>query len=236
MKNSVNCSNCNNENPFYNSVCSNCRIYLRDRVYNLDLWSTISSIIETPSKAFKTIILSEHKNFIFFILLFIGFKYLINSRFISMISIGDFQSTIGLQYSYFIVLGITLIYFILFSFLYFLSGKAYNIYLRFKDTLALIIYAQIPYLFGLIILFPLELVIFGDYLFSKNPTPFTIKGSISYLFLTLEIAIVIWSFFLIFKAFLTKSHHLIFSILSSTTFFVLFWSLIYLCSVFVFTI
>jgi len=236
MKNSVTCPNCNTENPFYNSVCFNCRIYLRDRVYNLDLWSTISSIIESPSKAFKTIILSEHKNFIFFILLFIGFKYVINARFVSMLSLGEFQSTIGLQYSYLIVLGVTLIYSILFSFLYSLSGKAYKIYLRFKDTFALIIYSQIPYLFGLIILFALELVIFGDYLFSKNPTPFTIKSTLSYLFLALEIAIVLWSFFLIFRAFLTQSHHLIFSILSSTAFVVLFWSLIYICSLFVFTI
>lgn len=236
MKNSVNCPNCNSENPFYNSVCSNCRIYIRDRVYNLDLWSTISSIIETPAKAFKTIILSEHKNFIFFILLFIGFKYLINARFISMISLGDLQSTIGLQYSYLLVLGVTLIYFILFSFLYSLSGKAFNIHLRFKDTFALIIYSQIIYLFGLIILFVLELVIFGDYLFSKNPTPFTIKSSLSYLFLALEIAIVIWSIFLVFKSFFTQSNHRLFSILASLTFVVLFWSLIYLCSIFVFTI
>jgi hypothetical protein len=236
MKNSVSCPNCNSENPFYNSVCSNCRIYMRDRVYNLDLWSTISSIIEAPSKAFKTIILSEHKNFIFFILLFIGFKYLINARFISMISLGDLQSTIGLQYSYLLVLGVTLIYFILFSFLYSLSGKAFNIYLRFKDTIALIIYSQIPYLFGLIILFVLELVIFGDYLFSKNPTPFTIKSSLSYLFLALEIAIVIWSIFLVFKSFFTQSNHRLFSILASLTFVVLFWSLIYFCSIFVFTI
>ncbi|MCW9065325.1 MAG: hypothetical protein OQJ78_03440, partial [Ignavibacteriaceae bacterium] len=88
----------------------------------------------------------------------------------------------------------------------------------------------------LIILFALELVIFGDYLFSKNPTPFTIKGTLSYLFLALEIAIVLWSFFLIFRAFLTQSHHLIFSILSSTVFIVLFCSLIYLFSLFVFTI
>jgi len=132
--------------------------------------------------------------------------------------------------------GVTLIYFSLFSFLYSLSGKAYNIYLRFKDTLALIIYSQIPYLFGLIILFSLELVIFGDYLFSKNPTPFTIKSTLSYLFLALEFAIALWSFFLIFKAFLTQSNNLIFSILSSTMFVGLFWSLIYLCSLFVFTI
>jgi hypothetical protein len=236
MKNSVTCPNCNSENPFYNFVCSKCRIYLRDRVYNLDLWSTISSVIETPSKAFKTIILSEHKNFIFFILLFIGFKYLINARFVSMISLGDFQSTIGLQFSYLIILGVTLIYFLIFSFLYSLSGKAFNIHLRFKDTFALILYSQVPYLFGLIILFALELVIFGDYLFSKNPTPFTIKSSLSYLFFALEIAIVIWSIFLVFKSFLTQSNYRLFSILSSLTFTVLFWSLIYFCSMFVFTI
>jgi hypothetical protein len=236
MKNSVICPNCKSENPFFNFICSNCRIYLRDRVYNLDLWSLISSIIETPSKAFKTIILSEHKNFIFFILLFISFKYLINARFISMISLGDFESTIGLQYSYLIVLGVTLFYFLIFSFVYSLSGNVVNVRIRFKDTIALIIYSQIPYLFGLIILFTLELVIFGDYLFSKNPTPFTIKGSLSYLFFALELAIIIWSIFLVFKAFQTQTHHLIFSILSSLTFVVMFWSLIYLCSIFVFTI
>ena len=236
MKNSVTCPNCDSENPFFNYVCSNCRTYLRDRVYNLDLWSTISSIIESPSKAFKKIILSEHKNFIFFILLFIGSKFLINARFISMISLGEFQSTIGLQYSYLLILGVTLIYYILFSILYPLLGKSFEIHLRFKDTFALVIYSQIPYLFGLIILFGLELVIFGDYLFSKNPSPFTIKGSLSYLFLGLEIALVLWSLFLLFKAFLTQSNKLIFSIFFSTSFVVMFWFLAYLCSMFVFTI
>ena len=107
---------------------------------------------------------------------------------------------------------------------------------EFKDTFSLLVYSQIPYLFGLVILFTLELVIFGDYLFSKNPTPFTIKGSISYLFFTLEIAIVIWSILLVLKAFQAQTHHLLFSIFSTLTFVVLFWSIVYLCSMFVFTI
>ena len=235
MKNSVSCPNCNTENPFYNLNCSNCRTYLRERVYNLDLWSTISSMVETPSKAFKTIILSEHKNFIFFILLILSLKYLINARFISMLSLGGFESTISLQYSYLIMLGLTVIYLTGFSSLYTLAGKK-DSFIRFKDTFSIIIYSQIPYVFGLIILFTLELVLFGDYLFSKNPTPFVIKGFFAYLFLLLELTTVIWSAILVLKAFLVQTNQKLFSVLASIIFFVLLWLMIYFCSLIVFTI
>jgi len=236
MKNSVTCPNCNSENPFYNSVCSSCRFYLRDRIYNIDLWTVIASLTESPSKAFRTIIFSEHKNFIFFIMLFVSIKYLINARFIAMVIVGEFNSTIGLQYSYLIVLGVTIIYFLLFSFVHNSFGKMNEINIRFKDTLALIIFSQIPFLFGLLVLFPLELVIFGDYLFSLNPTPFTIKGSITYFFLMIEIGLVIWSIFLVFKAFIAQSQQLFFSLISASVFIVLFWALIYICSLIAFTI
>jgi len=235
MKNSVSCPNCNTENPFYNLNCSSCRTYLRERVYNLDLWSTISSIVETPSRAFKTIILSEHKNFIYFILLILSLKYLINARFISMLSVGGFQSTISLQYSYLIMMAVTVIFLIGFSWFYTLAGKK-NSFIRFKDTFSIIIYSQLPYLFGLIILFTLELVLFGDYLFSKNPTPFVIKGFFAYLFLILELSTVIWSAILVLKAFLVQTKQKLFSVFASIIFFVLLWLLIYFCSLIVFTI
>lgn len=236
MRNSVTCPNCNSENAFYNSVCSGCKFYLRDRIYNIDLWTVISSLIENPTKAFRTIIFSEHKNFILFILFFVSIKYLINARFLSMVSVGEFQSTIGLQLSYLIVLGIILIYFIIFSFLHKSLRKKSEISIRLKDTFALIIYSQMPFLFGLFILFPLELVIFGDYLFTLNPTPFVIKGNIAYFFLVLEIGLILWSIFLIIKALITQSQQPIFGITSASVFVVLFWTLIYFCSVFVFTL
>lgn len=236
MINSVSCPNCKADNPFYNSICSSCKTYLRDRVYNLDLWALVSTIIESPSKAFRTIIFSEHKNFVFFILLFLSLKYLINARFVAMISIGDFESTVGLQISYLIILGCTIIFFLTFSYLYNFIGKSNNISLRFKDTFALIIYSQIPLLFGLIVLFSLELVLFGDYLFSLNPTPFTIKGLMAYFFLLLEVGTIIWSIFLLFKAFRAQSHNISFSLTATLIYFVLLSSLIYFCSLFVFTI
>ena len=236
MKNSVTCPNCSVENPFYNSVCSNCRSYLRDRVYNLDLWSLISLIIESPTKAFRTVIFSEHKNFIFFLLLFLTLKYLIITRFISIITIGEFQSSVGLQVSYPIILGGTIVFFLIFSLLYNLAGMYSNISLRFKDTLSLIIYSQIPLVFGLIILFTLELVIFGDYLFSINPTPFVIKGFMAYLFFVLECGTIIWSIFLLFKAFRAQSQSLSFSLTATIIFFILLSTLLYFFSIFVFTI
>lgn len=236
MKNSVTCPNCKIENPFYNYICSNCRSYLRDRIYNLDLWKQISLIIESPSKSFRTIVLAEHKNFIFFLLIFLSVKYLINARFISMLSLGEFQSTVGLQFSYLIVLGGTIIFFLLFTVLYNIFGKMNDISLRFKDTFSLIIYSQVPFVFGLVVLFILEIVIFGDYLFSLNPNPFVIKGVIAYLFLSLEIGIFIWSIFLVFKAFNAQSQHFSFSLAAALTFILLLSGLIYSCSLFVFTV
>jgi hypothetical protein len=235
MKNSVLCPDCQTENPFYNLVCTNCRTYLRERIYNLDLFTTISSIIENPSKGFKTIIFSEHKNFIFFILLIVSLKYLINARFISMLSLGGFQSTISLHYSFLIMLGLTVIFFTGFSWLYTFTAKNKS-FISYKDTFAIIIYSQIPYAFGIIILFTLELVLFGDYLFSKNPTPFVIKGFFAYLFLLLELSTVVWSAILVLKGFLVQTKQKLFSIIASIIFFVLFCILIYFCSLFVFTI
>lgn len=236
MKNSVTCPNCNSENPFYNSVCSVCKFYIRDRIYNIDLWTVMSTLIESPTKAFRTVIYSEHKNFTFFILFFVSVKYLINARFISMISVGEFQSTIGLQYSYLIVLGIISIYYLLFSFAYKLIGRLNEIQIRFKDTLSLIIFSQIPLLIGLVVVFPLELVIFGDYIFSLNPAPFIIKKNIAYLFLSIELSLIFWTILLVFKAFITQTQTTIFGFLSAAAFVVLLWTLLYFCSLIVFTI
>lgn len=236
MKNSITCPHCNSDNAFYNITCDKCKFYLRDRIYNIDLWSAISTLIDNPAKAFRNIIFSEHKNFVLFIIIFISAKYLINTRFLAMLTVGEFQSSIELFLSYLIILGSVCSYFLLFVFAYRFLCVLNSIHYRIKDVLSIIIYSQIPFALGLIILFPLELVIFGDYLFSLNPTPFTIKGNITYIFLVVEMGIILWSIFLTFKAFKTHSQNFIFSVLVTISFVVLFWVLIYFCSVTIFTI
>ncbi len=83
MKNIVTCPNCSSENPYYKETCSSCNSFIRDKISNLDLWNIIGLLIENPVKAFRQIIYSQHKNFIFFILFFVSIKFLINARFIS---------------------------------------------------------------------------------------------------------------------------------------------------------
>jgi hypothetical protein len=153
-----------------------------------------------------------------------------------MLSMGEIQSTVGLQYSYLIVLGGTTLFFLLFTALYNFIRKTNDIASRFKDTFSIIIYSQLPLVFGLVILFMLEVVIYGDYLFSLNPNPFVIKGIITYLFLFLEIGIIIWSIFLVYKAFYTQSQVIQSSLIGTIVFVLLLAASIYSYSLFIFTI
>ena len=201
MKNTVVCTNCNTENPFYQHTCNKCSTYLRDRVYNVDLFKILGLLIESPKKAFQLIVFSEHKNFIVFIILFATVKLLINARFLSMITLGSFRSTVGVGLSYLILLTAVFILIFLSSVIFKKISKSFEIENRSKDFFALLSYVQTPYALGVLVLFPFEIIIFGDYLFSLNPTPFVIKEVLAYLFLILEAFIILWSIFLGIKAF-----------------------------------
>ncbi len=192
----ISCPYCNSENPYYNLTCSNCNSFVRDRVSNLDLWKIIGLLIENPKDAFKQIVFSEHKNFIFFIFFFLSVKLLIDSRFVSLLSIGSFSTKTNLFASY-LILGIFLILlFILFGVIFSKLYSSPEFKIKFKDIFSLTIYAQVPHVFALLILFPIEVIVFGDYIFSLNPSPFVIKEFISYLFLSLEILVAVWSIIL----------------------------------------
>ena len=74
-----------------------------------------------------------------------------------------------------------------------------------------------PYSFAAIILFPVELIIFGKYLFSVNPSPFIIKSFLAWVLVSLEFLLILWSVFLtdhwdfcsnkINKVFISKFHN-----------------------------
>ena len=236
MKNSITCKNCSAENPPYAYICSNCGAFLRSRVHNIDLIKTTSKLIEAPSQAFKNIIFAEHKNFIFVILFLLSIRFLIDARFISLISIGEFQSEGSLIVSLLLVLAAATIFLILFSWLLELVWKSLQIETRIKDNFSILIYALLPNIFALIFLFPLEVEVFGQYLFSVNPTPFVIKGTIAYLFAGAEIAIKVWIIFLIYKAFKVQTESFLISVFSTSIFIFCMALLFYFLSTIIFTL
>lgn len=211
MKNILVCNNCGKENPIFEVNCNNCGSYLRERIFNIDLWSTISLLIESPVQGFQKIIQSEHKNFLILILFLTILKYWVDSVFVSVYFFNDsnpgdnfFQGIlITSVLAIAILMGITLMIKVV------LRNKVKT---RFKDLFSIITYSQIPYFFAALILFPLELIIFGEYLFSNNPSPFLTKETVAYLMLILEVLIIMWGSLLTILALYSQTGNRKFSI------------------------
>lgn len=192
------CPNCKTENPYFNLNCKNCNYYLRDKVPNLNLGETLLQLIESPKTAFEKIIFADKKNFILIILNFISIRFLILARFISV----PF-SDINVEYNLFVAI----IYFFFTTLLAIAFLSVFTNYLlkkikiisRFKDIFAVINYSLVPQVLSLILLYPIELVVYGRYLFSNNPYPYEIKENVFYIFLVVEILSIIWSLLLMIK-------------------------------------
>ena len=236
MKNSIICPSCTAENPPYVYICKKCGSFLRERIYNIDLWKIIGLLIENPKKAFQLIVFSEHKNFIIFIVLFVAAKFLINARFLSMISLGEIFPATGIALSYLIIFAATVLYLLLFSLLMTFINSKLSMKNRFRDNFAVLVYSLLPNVIGVFFLIIIELAVFGGYLFSVNPTPFVIKGLIAYAFAGAEILLILWSIFLTFIALIVQTSSILNSLLYTIIFYGCLSFLLYFSSMFVFTI
>jgi hypothetical protein len=234
MSNVLKCRSCETENSLYRLTCRNCSAYLRVRIFNVDLWDILTKLIESPTLAFTRIIQAEHKNFIFFILILTVVKLSINSVFMSLwISGNDFYfGNILVIYS--INAGILLLAILLVTlfFYYFMKNKGNKT--RFIDDISIVTYSLIPYILGLILLFPVELILFGNTVFSVNPHPFMIKENFAYVMLSFEMLFLLWSVFLLFAAFFTQSNNKIVSFLFAIIFNLFIYSSLYLTSKYIF--
>jgi hypothetical protein len=212
MNNKIVCRSCQAPNPFHQSTCLNCKEYLRERVYNLDLWKLLEQLIESPIKGFIKIIHSEQKNFIIFIILFVTIKFFINTLFFFLFNTqNNLFSLNGIRNYLIVLLSITLVI-LLFTILVKITNRLLNNITRTKDILSILSYALVPNIFALLILFPLELIFFGEYLFSNNPSPFLIKETAAYIMLILEILMILWTFFLSILALFTLTKSILYSI------------------------
>jgi Yip1 domain len=227
MKNSIICSNCKTENPSYKVICDNCKSYIRDRVYNIDLGNVVASLIESPTKGFRRIIFSEHKNFLTFIIILSVLKFEIDSVFISLVFNQHIITFKNFTVGYFLLAIIFSLILFLFSYLVTVLNKKLGYETRIKDNFSIYTYSFLPHIFALFILFPLELVMFGGYLFSSNPSPFDIKEFIAYTLAIMELLIIIWSFFLTIMANYTQTQNLIYSIIISIIFHSLLFFVLY---------
>lgn len=234
MKNVFICPNCGTENPVYTHTCIKCKAYLRDRVFNLDLWQLIGMLIESPVKAFNRIIQSEHKNFIILIAVLFSVKAFIDARFLSILFYGSTSLRIGLLPELLISAGASLLVIWIFTFILFAANKVSGLKVRVRDNNAVLIYSLLPYSFALIVLFPIELIIFGQYLFSNNPSPFILKPVIAYTLLAFEGLLILWGIFLTITGIYSISRNLIYSVIFGFIYILYLFGFMFLLSIILF--
>ena len=227
MNNTAKCKNCGHENALFRLNCTECNNYLRARVWNIDLWHDIRLLIESPTKGFQDIIWSEHKNFVVFIIIISAIKLMVDSFFLNMIT----ENIAFLQHSFFmdylLVLTEFVIFLVLFTFAVWYINKLISIETRIRDVFAIITYSFIPSIFALVSLFLVEIILFGSFLFSVNPSPLIIKPMLAYTLLVLEILVILWSAFLLAFGFYTQTKLKLYSIILSVIFFSLLLLILY---------
>ena len=194
---------------------------MRSRVVNIDLWSTLSLLVESPFKALKEIIFSEHKNFLILLLSLIGVRYFFLMIVASQTLNPNFESMNFFTLNLLLGIGYTLVLFLGLSLLITLLNKLFGLETRFKDNLALYTYSFSPVAFALIILLPVEYALFGGYWFTYNPSPFIIKPVPAYILGGIEVLMFVWSYILLIIGTFVQSKNVIYSIFIGTLFLVI---------------
>ena len=210
----INCQRCKTDNPLFQSVCKKCGTIIRNRVPSIDLWKIFGLLIENPKNAFIEIFQSEQKNFATPVLAIALFKiYLFSTLLAGVLNGGRFSLV---RFVILFAIAISLILLIGFILKKTLQKKMGA--LRIKDFYAGVSFSFTPQLIGLFILFGMEFIVFGEQLFTFNPSPFLIKKNFAYLFLILEIGIIIWNVSLTTKFFAFYFKKSVVSIMSALAF------------------
>ncbi len=187
------CPTCNTENDSYAVVCTNCRGYLQNRVPNLDLFETVWGIVESPPGTFRRIALAEHKNYSLVLFWGLGvalaFTLFWYHRFGAVID--SIPGILGAGIALGVLLGPLLALL--------LPGAAHvllklaGVKVRFRNSLAALAYAASPVVVSVAVILPIELAIFGMYLFTSNPSPYALKPVAYMILLGLDALLTLWS-------------------------------------------
>jgi hypothetical protein len=171
----ITCSICNTINHHLSVICSSCGGFIQNKIDNLDLFSTAWKIIESPIKAFRQIAIAEHKNYVLFLCGMAGIALIFFVFWI--IKAGEYsESLLNILVAGFVVgpfLGLFTV--LLFSTVHLAIIKIFGFKVKFKNIFAVTAYALGPIVLSVIIFLPIEIITFGIFFFSANPSPYSLK-------------------------------------------------------------
>ncbi len=192
----IKCPVCLAENNDFATVCVKCKAFLQDRIPNVNLFETAWKVIESPRVAFRQIVLSEHKNFSLFLFSFFGISlsftafwyFKLGARFFSFLDVIQWALITGVAAGLASAIFLTLVYHIAARAL---GGKA-----KIRDSMGLLAYSLVPIVISLFLVLPIELLTFGMYLFTSNPSPYSLKPLSFILLAGFDVLVGLWTLIL----------------------------------------
>ncbi len=195
----IKCSVCNTENDDLAVICVSCKSYIQAKVDNINLFETIWRLIESPRSAFKRIVLSKHKNYVMLLSCILGLAIIytifwyknLGRNFSNLATLVGTGALVGPPLGILFVVVFSLV---LRRIARVIGGKA-----TVKTTYAVVSYASVPIVLSFVLVFPLELALFGMYFFDNNPPPLVINPVGYVTLLGLDAVTVAWSWFLLIE-------------------------------------
>jgi predicted nucleic acid-binding Zn ribbon protein len=199
------CPVCGTDNPPLNVTCSNCGGYIRERIASLHLFQTLGMLIETPTTAMQRIIVARQKNYSIVLQMMFGLAY---TAFVFWFAnIGLLINDLQIILLFILILGpVTGIVIVSVLAIFTTLGvRVRHTRVEVRDVRAVLSYATFPIIMSVMFIFPVEVGVFGMYLFTGTPSPFSINPLVYVLFLGLDGVLIIWSLLLVFIGIRTLS-------------------------------
>ncbi len=168
----------------------------------MDLFESIYRVAEDPAKLFLTVARSEQKNYVYTLFAFAGFG--LTALIFMAGAVGNLPVNFIFIFAIFVlaspVVGLFLMSATALA-VWQWNVRVWRVRIPFRSTAAFIAYALIPVVISVVFILPIELAVFGPYLFSDNPTPQFYKPAVFYLLTGLDALALIWTLFLYHKGF-----------------------------------
>ena len=191
----IHCSVCGAPNDDLALLCGECRSFLQGRVDAIDLFSTVWGLMEAPRRTLKKIALARHKNYAVILSALFG---------VALVLAAFWWTTALRRYDHPGVLaGLSMPGGFVVGILW-TSVTAGGMLLltrtgrkKFSPAFAVTAYASVPVVLSLLLVFPVELAVFGLDLFRANPHPMVIDPVAYVALMFLDGLAVLWSVILL---------------------------------------
>lgn len=193
----VKCPICGTENDTFASVCTSCKAFVQAKVDNLDLFRTIWGLLEAPRSTFRRIGLAREKNYVLALSGLSGIALVYTIMWYRNLGakIPELLMLLAIGVAAGLVAGIILV--MLFAWILTTLGRLAGGKASFRNMRAVTAYALVPVVASLVVIFPLEVAIFGKYFFDANPPPMVMNPIVYLALLAFDAAALLWSFVLL---------------------------------------